>query len=177
MCVRDHTKKPNQRYIRTLLATQILRNEKLAKRILMWRRSYLLVSRKVPDCWHGALCPPRWPMGSLRRCVCCGGTVLRATASSFHPCILVSKLNHGNSFPASDFINSCSNGCACEQIEGFVPRNRKDNNGHYTRSSISLEMTCRIPKSVDQYVNPSTTKFQSLDSHEFTYHTSVYWMI
>ncbi|KIJ98049.1 hypothetical protein K443DRAFT_223479 [Laccaria amethystina LaAM-08-1] len=29
----------------------------------------------------------------------------------------------------SDFINSRSNGYACEQIEGFVPRNCKDNDG------------------------------------------------
>ena len=70
-----------------------------------------------------------------------------------------------------------------------MQRNRKDNdgpdndfleqgrnNGSYnTRSSIGLEMTSRIPGTeyVDQYVHPSTTKLESLDSHEIEYHTSM----
>jgi len=79
-------------------------------------------------------------------------------ACSFYPCILVSKLNPGNNFPVSDLMNSRSNGRACEQIDGFVPRNRKDNdspdhevlekgsnNSYNTRGSIGLGMTSRIP--------------------------------
>ena len=63
----------------------------------------------------------------------CDGSlmIILATAASlnFHPCVLVSKLNSVNNFPDSDFINSRSNGCACQKIEGFVPRNHKDNDG------------------------------------------------
>ena len=69
-----------------------------------------------------------------------------------------STFNPGNNVPVSD-IRSTRNGRACEQIEGFVQRNPKDNdgpdndfleqgrnNGSYnTRSSIGLEMTSRIP--------------------------------
>ena len=55
--------------------------------------------------------------------------IMLAIAASFHPCILVSKLNSVNNFPDSDFTNSRSNGCACQKIEGFVPRNYKDSDG------------------------------------------------
>ncbi|KIJ91610.1 hypothetical protein K443DRAFT_14245 [Laccaria amethystina LaAM-08-1] len=59
------------------------------------------------------------------------------------------------------------NRCVCEQIEGFVPRNRKDNdgpdhdfleqdnNGSYnTRSSISLEVASRIPGTYPRIQRP-----------------------
>ena len=78
--------------------------------------------------------------------------VILATAASFHPCILVSKVNSVNNFPDSDFINSRSNGCACQQIEGFVPGTRttldndgpdhdfleQDNNGSYNIAAQSV---------------------------------------
>ena len=80
------------------LTTQVLRNEKLAKRIeavKMGRRDHLLDSELVLGFWHGIAVSAKVGNGSLRRWVRCGGTVLGGSMLKGSPRPKRMKLTYG----------------------------------------------------------------------------------